>query len=135
MSEIKAGDLYVYRGDEGEAIAVARRRIGPRGGWTADSIARMSLPSKHVSQDELNAYAASFASVADLTASRDRASDACASVQRERDEAVDLLAFAIDQIDYFINANYGGEVPCTNEEFEKFERLRAFLSRYEGEVK
>jgi hypothetical protein len=58
--------------------------------------------------------------IVDLSASRDRASDACASVQRERDEAVELIRYFANEAE--------GLVPA-------MERARAFLSRYEGEVK
>jgi len=57
-----AGKLYVYRCHEThDAIAVARWREGPRGGATADTIARMSVGSKHVSREDINAYAHQFA--------------------------------------------------------------------------
>jgi len=46
-----------------------------------------------------------------------RASDACASVQKERDEAVEVIR-------YFVNDSEG-LVPA-------MERARAFLARYEG---
>lgn len=66
MTEHTPGTTYVYRDEDGDAIAVARHRVGPNGGWTADTLARMSVPSKHVTRDELNAYALTFAAAPEL---------------------------------------------------------------------
>lgn len=65
-SEALAGTLYVYRDEDHSAMGIARWRIGPRGGMTADIIARLANPGKHVRQKELEAYALKFAAAEDL---------------------------------------------------------------------
>lgn len=61
-----AGTLYVYVDEDGGAIAVARNAVGPQGGWTADSIARMAMPGERLSRAEINDYARKFASAPEL---------------------------------------------------------------------
>lgn len=63
---MEPGTLYVYRGEDNDPIAVARSRVGPRGGFTADSLATFSVPSKHVSGEDLEKYARLFAAAPDL---------------------------------------------------------------------
>ena len=58
----------------------------------------------------------------DLAASRDRASDACATVQRERDEAREMLGARIEAL-------RSGTI---EDEARVDERIRAFLARYEA---
>lgn len=68
------------------------------------------------------------ARVADLTASRDRASDACASVQKERDELREMLGNGVRLIER--------AVINTPDQYKSWHTAaKAFLARYEGEVK
>lgn len=63
-----------------------------------------------------------------LTASLNRASDACASVQRERDEAREMLGNGVRLIER--------AVINTPDQYKSWHAsAKAFLSRYEGEVK
>src|SRR5690606_10026090 len=82
------------------------------------------------------------ARVADLTASRDRASDACATVQRERDAAVVLLRSirtlagkAWQHWDADEDAKVGKILIALAGELPKYlpetDALTAFLARYE----
>ncbi len=89
--------------------------------------------------------------IVDLEADRDRASDACASVQRERDEAMIVLRRLVQSVDELISESAGvyglhlngdpapwGELTVAGPYEEwliELECSRAFLSRYEGEVK
>lgn len=89
--------------------------------------------------------------VADIAASRDRASDACASVQRERDALREMLVHATDALRNLERANEEVCAARTVRTYHSYvsdgaeplllgldnarERARAFLSRYEGEVK
>lgn len=86
------------------------------------------------------------ARVANLTASRDRASDACASVQKERDELREMLGEAVEmlrQSSHALSASYQ-EAQCEwtnsdkaaarhNETVRNFRNaVSALLARYEA---
>lgn len=48
--------------------------------------------------------------------------------------APDLLSagqFLLDQIDELINRHYGGSLPCTDDQADEFERIRALLASTE----
>lgn len=81
------------------------------------------------------------ARVADLSASLNRASEACASVQRERDALREMLGEAAQNLDALLTMNdkmnepppHGGVLPT--DMATVMYACRAFLARYEGEVK
>lgn len=61
-------DLYVYRDEDKHAVAVARPHTGPNGGFSAHHIAKMALPSKRLTQDEIDGFADLFAAAPDMLA-------------------------------------------------------------------
>lgn len=66
--------------------------------------------------------------IVDLEADRDRASDACASVQRERDALREMLGESVGLIER--------AVINTPDQYKSWHAAaKTFLSRYEGEVK
>lgn len=85
----------------------------------------------------------------ELHADRDRASDACASVQKERDELREMLGEAVATIRLGVEYDdlllrykgphailFDGDVAEIDAAYDKWvSAQRAFLSRYEGEVK
>lgn len=81
--------------------------------------------------------------IVDLEADRDRASDACASVQKERDELREMLGEAVDAIKELLPSNVGwlpAHMPDSatlplDVTFGEIRKGRAFLARYEGGVK
>ena len=68
MAKAVPGEWYVYTGEDGDAISVAMNGVGPQGGWTGISLARMSLPSKNASQEFLNAAAKKMSAAPELLA-------------------------------------------------------------------
>jgi len=78
------------------------------------------------------------ARIVELAAERDRASDACASVQKERDELREMLGEAARNLDALLTMNdkmnepppHGGVLPV--DMATVMYACRAFLARYEG---
>lgn len=57
------GEMYVYTGEDKDAIAIAIHGKGPNGGWQGWEIATMPIPSKRerATREEINANAARLA--------------------------------------------------------------------------
>jgi hypothetical protein len=51
------GGWYVYTGENDDAIAVAANGVGPNGGWVGIDVAKMPLPGKYKTQEQINANA------------------------------------------------------------------------------
>jgi len=60
------GDLYVYRDEDKNAVAIAMSDTGPRGGWVGRDIAKMAIPRPAVPQEQINKFADLFAAAPDL---------------------------------------------------------------------
>lgn len=79
----------------------------------------------------------------DLSASRDRASDACASVQRERDALREMLELlrgvdiveTCDEFGWKLQFEFGDGHEANGRMWEISDAITSMLSRYEGEVK
>ena len=67
VAEIKFGSLYVYTGEDGDAISVAMHG-GKPGAWQGISIARMAFPDEHKTREQINAFALQFAAAPDMLA-------------------------------------------------------------------
>jgi hypothetical protein len=48
---------YVYKDEDGDAIAVAEHGVGPNGGWQGKHIAKMPVPDKKRTRQEINDHA------------------------------------------------------------------------------
>lgn len=117
--EIKAcpfcGGMADWAGKETTGYRVACVCCDARGTWGDYGYQALTAWNTRPIEDE-------------LAASRDRASDACASVQRERDEAREMLGNGVRLIER--------AVINTPDQYESWHAsAKAFLSRYEGEVK
>lgn len=44
---IQPGELYVYRDEDGDAVAIAKACTGPNGGFVGADICKVSLPNKY----------------------------------------------------------------------------------------
>lgn len=99
----KPGDFYVYQDEDQNAVAVAIARLGPNGGQTATSICRMSLPSKALTQRQINQYAAMFAAVPQLLAALGLAATEMRAMRAAHgpglvtDQAIALAEAALDK--------------------------------------
>lgn len=54
MSEIKEGQFYVYRDEDGNAVAIAMMSKGPNGGRMGIDYARMGVPYGKTTREDIN---------------------------------------------------------------------------------
>lgn len=66
---IGRGDgYYVHIDENGDAISVAANGVGPQGGWVGLSIARMALPDKNKTRQQINDAARLFSAAPEMFA-------------------------------------------------------------------
>lgn len=64
---IGRGDgYYVHIDEDGNAISVAANGVGPKGGWVGLSIARMALPDKNKTRQQINDAARLFSAAPEM---------------------------------------------------------------------
>jgi hypothetical protein len=92
MSEARP-PLYVYTGDDDEAVALAYWTKGPNGGDVGRDIARMSVPRKGLTRQEIDDWAALICRAVnchpDLVAALEGAVDLLEQARREANYDVD----------------------------------------------
>lgn len=110
--------------------------VDDAGWWLVWEIGKMQEPIARIADDY---RARDFVDVlAAIIRDRDRASDACATVQRERDELREMLAEAVEALRPFAEACVHLHPASPNDgetidgfKVSEFRRAGAFLARYE----
>ena len=101
MSKI-SGTWYIHKDEDGDALAIAEHGTGPNGGWVGINIARMPVPSKHKTRNDINRNARLIAAAPELLAALER-------VRLEWNESKFLKLATRQAVDAAIN-KAGGEM-------------------------
>lgn len=118
------GPYSRYTGEGNDTISVTKWIDGPNGGKMAISLAKMPLPGKHLSQEQINANARLFESAPDLLATLKSVRE---FVKAELDVRVDSHTLDGELMGF----DYDGP-PIITEARECLERIDAALARAEG---
>lgn len=54
MGEVRVGQFYVYRDEDGDAVAVAQMSEGPNGGHVGVDYARLPVPRGKTTREDIN---------------------------------------------------------------------------------
>lgn len=93
MREIKLGQFYVYKDEDGNAVAVAQMGVGPNGGRMGFDAARLPVPYGKVTREDINNRAEFMvAAMNSYGGHRTALADKDAEISRLTTENADLLS-------------------------------------------